>query len=87
MRSKKKASKTDPVVVAGSWKIPTSTILAVASLLFGGGTFAAGQMNSKKIDEVQQNQIDIATIKKDIEWIKNRLSEGDRRVLDSPKAP
>jgi len=47
--------------------------------------FKAGQTEDQ-IAELKQAQIDIATMKKDIEWIRITL-EADRRASDSPKEP
>lgn len=82
LKKKRKASKTDPVVVSGETKIPTSTILAVVTAIFTGiGSLAAGQFHDDGLE------VKIAKIEKDVEWIKWRLNGDERFPTERPKQP
>lgn len=94
MNSKKsRASKQRDVVARiGKTNIPAKWVVTIiASLVTAVGGVMAGQLdNSGQQDEIkalQKAQIEIAEMRNDIKWIKERLTEDRRTPSERRKVP
>lgn len=84
-------SKDEIVYQNGKLEIPTAMIIAVVTCIVTAvGSCSASAFQQMKAGQMEdehkqaiQVQVDIATMKNDIQWIKNRLSESDPKGHDS----
>lgn len=87
----KPADQSEVVLEKGRLEVPTSLIIGIVTCLVTSvGSCSAAAFQTLKAGQTEDNQkqviqvqVDIATMKNDIQWIKNKLSESDRQESDS----